>query len=346
MVAAHERPAVAIPISWQVGTKLGPAPSRDERSMAVALRDLFARRATPRHEGVHRQVTSLLDGWSIEITPKQAAKFERIEGMLPRGTRVNVAYLPDEDPVAVVATAHRLAAEGLVPVPHVPARTIASMAELDRFVAGLAEGGVREALVIGGGVATPNGPFDRSMQVLETGIFQEYGFARVGLAGHPEGSPDIDAAGLAEALAHKNEWAAKSGLAVELMTQFCFDAGRVLAWERAIRQSGNRLPIRIGLPGPASIKSLLRYAQMCGVGNSLAFLSKRAGNVLQLVTAAEPDGFVVDLAKAVVGDDANLIAGLHFYPFGGFEKTALYAGQVANGRFAMEADGQGFAVLA
>jgi methylenetetrahydrofolate reductase (NADPH) len=171
-------------------------------------------------------------------------------------------------------------------------------------------------------------------------------FARVGLAGHPEGSPDIDAAGLAEALAHKNEWAAKTGLAVELMTQFCFDAGRVLAWERAIRESGNRLPIRIGLPGPASIKSLLRYAQMCGVGNSLAFLSKRAGNVLQLVTAAEPDGFVVDLAKAVAGDDANLIAGLHFYPFGGFYKTAAYAWRVSSGRFAMESDGQGFAVLA
>ena len=312
--------------------------------MAVAFRDLFGKRDMARHLDVARKVASLMQGWSIEITPKQAAKLDHVP--LPKGTRVNIAYLPDEDPSAVMQTAARLAFEGMIPVPHIPARTVASMDALQSYVRGLAAVGVREALVIGGGALTQQGPFSCSMDVLQAGLFQELGFTRLALAGHPEGSPDIDAHGLAGALAAKNEWAVASGLTVELMTQFCFDAGKVTAWEEAIRSSGNRLPIRIGLPGPASIKSLLRYAQMCGVGNSLSFLSKRAGNVLQLVTAAEPDGFIVDLSKAVADDRDNLIAGLHFYPFGGFEKTANYASAVAKGDFVMESDGEGFSLAA
>jgi methylenetetrahydrofolate reductase (NADPH) len=310
--------------------------------MAVAFRDLFGRRGVARHQDVVGQVTSLMKGWSIEITPKQAMKLERIP--LPRGARVNIAFLPDEHPSGIEQTAARLVYERMVPVPHVPARTLASMDMLDSYLRGLAAVGVREALVIGGGVATQQGPFAGTMDVLKTGLFQELGFTRIAVAGHPEGSPDIDAHGLAGALAEKNAWAVETGMNVEIMTQFCFDAARVVAWEEAIRLAGNRLPIRIGLPGPASIKSLLRYAQMCGVGNSLSFLSKRAGNVLQLVTAAEPDGFIVDLSRAVAGKDANLIAGLHFYPFGGFEKTAGYASAVADGRFQVESEGQGFTV--
>ena len=312
--------------------------------MAVAFRDLFGRRDTAGGAAIAAQVTGLAQGWSIEITARQAAKLERLP--LPRGTRVNIAYLPDEEPSAILQTAARLVFEGMVPVPHVPARTLPSATALSTYLHGLAAVGVREALVIGGGVADQQGPFASSMDVLKTGLFGELGFSRVAVAGHPEGSPDISAQGLAAALAEKNEWARTAGLEVELMTQFCFDAGKVARWEQAIRTAGNRLPIRVGLPGPASIKSLLRYAQMCGVGNSLSFLSKRGGNVLQLVTATEPDGFIVDLARNLGNDPGHLVAGLHFYPFGGFEKTVNYAGAVAAGRFAVEGDGQGFSLTA
>lgn len=312
--------------------------------MAVALRGLFGRRKVSGHEDVVGRVTGLMQGWSIETTPKQMAKLDHVP--LAKGTRVNIAYLPDDEASAVLQAAARLVFEGMIPVPHVPARTIASAEALETYVRGMAAIGVREALVIGGGGTGQAGPFADSMAVLKTGLFQELGFTRIGVAGHPEGSPDIDAHGLAAALAAKNEWAESCGMTVELMTQFCFNAEQVVQWEKAIRASGNRLPIRIGLPGPASIKSLLRYAQMCGVGNSLSFLSKRAGNVLQLVTAAEPDGFIVDLSKAVADDPDNLVAGLHFYPFGGFDKTAGYASAVANGSIAVESDGEGFSVRA
>ena len=47
-----------------------------------------------------------------------------------------------------------------------------------------------QALLLAGGVATPAGDFDNSMQLMETGLFD--GFDRLHVAGHPEGNRDID----------------------------------------------------------------------------------------------------------------------------------------------------------
>ena len=49
------------------------------------------------------------------------------------------------------------------------------------------EMGVKQVLVIGGS-REPVGDFDSSIQLLETGYFEGM---KIGIAGHPEGSPDI-----------------------------------------------------------------------------------------------------------------------------------------------------------
>ena len=67
----------------------------------------------------------------------------------------------------------------------------------------------------------------------------------------------------------ENEFARKEGLDLYIETQFCFEAAPVVAWERRIRASGNDLPIRVGIPGPATIKTLLRFAQISGIGPSM-----------------------------------------------------------------------------
>jgi methylenetetrahydrofolate reductase (NADPH) len=305
----------------------GPVPGNDDVALAASVRRLFA-------------------DWSIETTPRQAERIPSFEAMLPAGTRVNVAYVPDESDRAVVSTVRRLAASGMRPVPHVPARTMPSAAFLESYLAACAQAGACEALVIGGGVPRPRGPFDRSMQVLETGLLQALGYRRVGVAGHPEGSPDIAGHDLARALAEKNEFAAATGLELVIYTQFTFDAASVIRWREALAVAGNRLPIRIGVPGPASIKSLMRYAALCGVGSSLRFLSRRRGQVFQLMSQAEPDGFVVDLVRGVEGDAGGRIEGVHLYPFGGLEKAAAFARALAEGRFRLSRNGDGLDVAA
>jgi len=131
-----------------------------------------------------------------------------------------------------------------------------------------------------------------------------------------------------------------------IYTQFTFDAAAVIGWREALAAAGNRLPIRLGIPGPASIKSLMRYAALCGVGSSLRFLSRRRGQVFQLLGQAEPDGFLVDLLRGVVDDAGGRIEGVHLYPFGGVEKAAAFARALAEGRFRVNRRGDGLDVAA
>ena len=131
-----------------------------------------------------------------------------------------------------------------------------------------------EVLVIGGGVDNPVGDFS-SMEVLATGILQPWHSAYRGF--WPSGgSPDISDAEIADALVRKNEFATKEGLQLYIETQFCFEADMVLDWERKICADGNKLPIRVGIPGPATIGTLFRFAQISGIGPSMRFVAKQA----------------------------------------------------------------------
>jgi len=278
--------------------------------------------------------------WSIEVTPTGATKIDSFAGCLPEGTTVNVTFLPGTDPMDTIAVARRLADEGMNAVPHIAARSLQDAVQLDHLVSQMKhQAHVSEVLVIGGGVDKPVGAFHSSMQVLETGILQKYGITTIGVSGHPEGSPDIDDQALADAITWKNEFAAKEGLSLYMETQFCFDAETVLAWEQSIRKAGNRLPVRIGIPGPATIKTLFRFAQISGIGPSMRFVAKQARNVAKLMTVQAPDQLLAGLADGMAADKDCLLAHFHYYPFGGFAKTAAYAEAVATGQIEPTAKG-------
>ena len=282
--------------------------------------------------------------WSIEVTPAGAGKVDSFADALAQGTDVNVTFLPGSDPADTALVAARLRDEGMHPIPHIAARSIENKAQLDSILKRLkAEADIDEVLIIGGGVDKPVGDFDSSMQILETGLIQDYGIGKIGVSGHPEGSPDINDDALASALAWKNEFAKKEGLQLYIETQFCFEAEAVLAWERDIRAAGNELPIRIGIPGPATIKTLFRFAQISGIGPSMRFISKQARNVAKLMTVQAPDKLLAGLAEGMANDKDCLLAHFHYYPFGGFAKTAAYAKAVADGQIELKPKG-GFEV--
>ena len=278
------------------------------------------------------QIQQAAAHWSIEVTPAGATKIDSFADCLDPGTTVNVTFLPGSDPMDTVAVAERLHNEGMKPVPHLAARSLRDTDQLDTLLAAYTSRcGVNEVLVIGGGVDHPVGAFSDSMQVLETGLIQRYGIQNVGVAGHPEGSPDITQSEIADALAAKNRLAKRDGLKMYIETQFCFEADIVLAWERDVRAAGNALPIRIGIPGPATIKTLFRFAQISGIGPSMRFISKQARNVAKLMTVQSPHLLLADLAAGMSAEPDCLIQHFHFYPFGGFARTAAYASAVANG---------------
>lgn len=284
--------------------------------------------------------------WSIEVTPTGAGKIESFSACLAPGTTVNVTFLPGSDPADTIAVAERLHNDGMRPVPHLAARSLRDPDQLDELLAAFTSRcGVEEVLCIGGGVDKPVGAFDATMKVLETGLIQKHGIRSIGVAGHPEGSPDITDDEIAEALAAKNALAERDGLDLYIETQFCFEADIVLAWERKVRASGNKLPIRIGIPGPATIKTLFRFAQISGIGPSMRFISKQAKNVAKLMTVQSPHLLIADLAAGMAADEDCLIRHFHYYPFGGFARTAAYAGAIAEGNIELLPKG-GFDVVA
>jgi methylenetetrahydrofolate reductase (NADPH) len=292
-----------------------------------------------------RQITEFMAGFSLEATPGAAAKTADFRGLLRAGHTVYITALPGADFADTVAVARRLRNEGFNPVPHLAARSIASTTVFEdhlRRITG--EAGVTQVLLIGGSVASPAGDVSDTMQLLATGLLDKHGIRKIGVAGHPEGSPDIPDAAIAEALKWKNDFARRTGAELYLVTQFCFEAEPIIRWDKAIQAEGNRLPIHIGIPGLATIKTLLAHAKACGIGPSMRFLTRQAMNVTKLLTVSAPDRLVCALAQYRATDPGCGITGTHMYPLGGLAKTAEWSYAVADGRFAFTADGRGFAV--
>ena len=172
-----------------------------------------------------QQIQQAAQGWSIEVTPAGATKIDSFAACLAPETTVNVTFLPGTNPMETVAVTKRLHNEGMKAVPHLAARSLKDTDQLEGLLAAYrAEAGVDEVLIIGGGVDKPVGAFDNSMQILETGLLQKHGIMRAGVAGHPEGSPDISDLEIADALAAKNVFAKREGMKLYIETQFCFEA--------------------------------------------------------------------------------------------------------------------------
>jgi methylenetetrahydrofolate reductase (NADPH) len=273
------------------------------------------------------EVEAFVKGFSIEVMPRTAEKVESFRDILPAGTRVYIAHIEGTPIDEMVATARRLHAEGFPVMPHFPARIIADKATLADWVARYrGEADVKQALLLGGGVNTPAGEFDASMQLLESGVFD--GFERLHVAGHPEGNRDIDKDGgdriVMQALQWKQAFAERSDAKMAIATQFCFEADPVIAWADRLAAEGIHLPIHIGVAGPAKLQTLLKFAIACGVGASLRVLQKRAMDVTKLLLPYEPTEFVGALAAHKARNPNFGIESVHFFPLGGIKTNATW----------------------
>jgi methylenetetrahydrofolate reductase (NADPH) len=199
---------------------------------------------------------------------------------------------------------------------------------------------VRQLLVIAGDRDPPAGALRGALDVIDSGLLQRHGIREVGIAGYPEGHPRIPGHELDRALADKIAAAEATGLKLHIVTQFGFDADAIVGWIRRLRDFGHDVPVRIGLAGPTSLPTLMRYAGRCGVAASLQGLARHAGMMRHLFAMSAPDTIVRALAaeRDRLGD-----VRAHFFSFGGLMRTARWASAVEHGHIALEA-GQGFRV--
>ena len=280
-------------------------------------------------------IVDFVRGFSLEATRPSAEDIAVLAAVARPGTRVYVSAVPTRPARDAIEAVASLRAAGFEPVPHLAVRNFATARELDDFLARAGEAGVRRVLVIAGDRDQPSGDFRSSIEVIDGGALQRHGIVEIGIAGYPDGHPRISEQDLERSLAEKIHVAETTGMAVHIVTQFCFDAPTILKWIGRLRDFGVEHPVRVGLPGPTNLATLLRYARRCGVRASAQGLARQAGLVRQLFAMSTPDVLVRAIAEARAHKHLGEIAP-HFFSFGGLAQAARWAAAVAEHRIALE----------
>lgn len=287
-------------------------------------------------------IAAFMRAGSLEATRPNAEDVAALKSAVTPGTCIYLSAVLTRPQEEVVAQAAAVRAAGLEPVPHLAVRNFASADALRRFLDRLAgEAGVRRLLVIAGDRAEPAGPFRGALEAIDSGLIARSGITEIGISGYPDGHPRIADHELERVLAAKLEAAEQTGLAVNIVTQFSLDAGPIVAWVRRLRAHGIDHPVRIGLAGPTSLTTLMRYARRCGVRASTQGLARNAGLIKHLLGATAPDATIRALIEANRDGELGDVAP-HLFSFGGIGATARWAAGAAAGR--LKPDRDGFAV--
>jgi methylenetetrahydrofolate reductase (NADPH) len=230
--------------------------------------------------------------FSLEIGP-----YTDIDA-LPKIKDIYITFLPGGNYVETAQKAGDLAKKGFNPVPHFPARSIANEAQLNDYVSRCKDLGVKQALVIGGG-HDQAGVFESSIQILETGFFEGL---KIGIAGHPEGSPDISDSKLEIAMKDKKPYADY------IVTQWLLDSQKIIEFI-----SKQTIPVHVGITGPLKITSLIKFANIVGAKNSLNFLKSNLSKAFDLMKPKDPND--------LIGKVKEFTDNFHIYTFGGLKET-------------------------
>ena len=230
--------------------------------------------------------------FSLEIGPKTDLE------TIPKIKDIYITMLPGGDYKETAQQAVELVKKGFNPVPHFPARSMQDEKQLRDYVLRCKDGGVKQVLIIGGG-REPMGKFDSSFQLLETGYFEKM---TIGIAGHPEGSPDISDSNLEKAMIDKKPYADY------IVTQWLMDPQPIIDFI-----SKQSIPVHVGITGPLRISSLIKFANIVGAKNSLNFLKSNATKAVDLLKPKDPNELIESL-KSVTEH-------FHIYTFGGLKET-------------------------
>ncbi len=248
---------------------------------------------------------------------------ERLSG-LEAGTTVTVTASPSLGLERTIEVSLRLVQAGYRAVPHLAARMVGSREELAGIVDRLAAAGIEELFVVGGDASPPAGPYSSALELLEALAGLPYSFARIGVAGYPEGHPLVSGEHLLEALVRKQPYAQ------HVVTNFCFDAAALVRWEQGLRTAGVELPIVVGMPGVVARRKLAEIALQTGVGASIRYLTRHGRQVAALARSRRYDP--TPLARAVAGhldEPGSRIEGVHLFTFNQVDATREWVRRTA-----------------
>jgi methylenetetrahydrofolate reductase (NADPH) len=248
--------------------------------------------------------------WSMEILPQNISELSLIPEFV---NEVYITMIPGVDCRDTIEAANVIQTKGKQAIPHIAARSFSSPEVLKKCLSVLQDAGIKKVLLIGGGVPEPTGKYASVMDLLKTGLFAEYGINSFDFAGHPEGNPDDPKSEYH--MLEKLQWTKEHEFSSRIVTQWSLDAKKTNNWISDLREKGVSNPIHIGVPGPSTVKTLIRFAKVCGVKASTQVLRKQGLNISKLMFVNKPDKIISKLS----GYDQ-----LHLYPFGGIAKSAAW----------------------
>ena len=279
------------------------------------------------------QISAFMAEFSVEVTRPSAADIAALATQRP-GAKTYLSMVPGRSADETIGHAVALRAAGLEPVPHLAVRNFTSVEAFDLVLTRLKREAAVDSVLIIAGDRSECGPLRCALDVIDSGLLRRRGIRTIGIAGYPQGHPRIGQDELQRALAAKIAAAEATGLNVEIVTQFCFDAPAILSFIAQVRGYGFDHRMRIGLAGPTNLSSLMRYATRCGVRTSAHALARRSGLMRQVFAMTTPD----DLIRALA-DATPIGVTPHFFSFGGIAATSRWARAVADGNIALDAEG-------
>lgn len=269
--------------------------------------------------------------FALEVTGKDIGQIEAAKSIISSGTPINIAFLGNEDHSQRVNAARVIRACGFEPVPIISSRRLHSEADRDSLIGDL----IREAapgrfIFVGGDPAFPAGPFEDSLALLRSDVIGRHSIRHAGIVAYPQGHPKIDTEKLWDSLKWKVGFLADAGCSVEITTQFGFDADAIVRWLERLRQEGINSPVRIGVPGPAAVGKLLRYAKQFGVITSVTIARRYGLSLANSFHRVGPERFWRRLGAGMIGRDLGPIL-YHLYPFGGISEGVRWMNSHALG---------------
>lgn len=305
MTMAPDRPQGASP-------SRGPAPRTETDAKRLA-----------------RAMADLVTTGSLEMGAHRPQDAREIAALLPAGSPVFVNHLPRHSLNDTLNGLIAVRDAGLEPVPHIAARRIGSRQEIRVFLErAVRQAGVKKALLIGGDLPEVAGPYKDANALLADHVVADAGIREVAFAAYPEGHAHIPADVLAASLDDKIATAARLGLGASIVTQFSFAPQRIIELSASIARRTPGVPVYVGLAGPASPLSLMKFAQICGVSASLRAMSAAGMNAVRLVTHTDPREQLAAIAAHMVSQPSSNIVGVHLYTFGGVKAAATWMNTV------------------
>ncbi len=266
-------------------------------------------------------VAASLAGFSIEMGNHESESFGKLAHRLPEGTDVFLNLFPKDELERQIEICRQIRNLGFTPIPHLAARRARSTDDIPRVLGRFTrDAGVKDFLIIAGDLKQPAGDTKDSLDFIRAIGSNDFGVRRVGISGYPEGHPLISDEDLSASQQEKIAILQELEVEPVIVTQFSFEPDAIIRYCRELHSRYPDIQIKNGLPGPAKLTTLIRFAQRCGVKSSMKKLkSLPVSSSLRLMQRVPPTRQAEAIGNYKLAQNDNVT--VHLFTFGGLEAS-------------------------